>query len=111
MEGTGRVEPFPPIPKQKDVAEREFHRIMQGAALMQQMMSRHLMAAGISTDPVKQAEAMNRAIELAERQLVAFRRARDVLEVAAPGFTLPPAPTTGVAPARVGQGKPIPRRF
>ncbi len=103
----------PPIPRQKEVAEREFHRIMQGAALDQRVMGQFLMTAGLSTDPVKQAEAMNRAIGLAEQQLLKFRRARDVLEVARPGFSLPPPPppSPALAPARVGPGKPVPRSF
>jgi hypothetical protein len=94
MEGVGGVNGMPAVPRQRDVAEREFNRIMSGAARLQQVMGVHLVTAGTSTDPVKQAEAMNRAIELAESQLVAFRRARDVLEVASPGFSLPAAPAS-----------------
>lgn len=113
MEGDGGLAGLPPIPRQKELAEQEFHRIMQGAARLQQIMGTHLFAAGTSRDPVRQAEAMNRAIALAEQQLLAFRRARDVLEVARPGFTLPPPPPPSPAlqPSRVGRGKPIPKHF
>lgn len=113
MEGADGLRGMPPIPRQKDLAEKEFHRIMQGAARTQQVMGVHLMNAGLSHDPVKQADAMNRAIVLAVQQLAAFRRARDVLEVAAPGISLPAAPPlVGPLKPTVRQAdRPTPRSF
>lgn len=113
MEGIGGLNGMPAIPRQRDLAEKEFHRIMAGAARLQQVMGAHLVAAGTSRDPVRQAEAMNRAIEVAEQQLVSFRRARDVLEVAAPGIPLPAAPPSRFAlrPTVRQADRPAPRPF
>jgi len=104
---------MPAIPRTRELAEREFHRIMSNAAQIQRMMGLYLIRAGTSTDPVRQAEAMNGAIGLAERQLAEFRRARDALTVASPGFSLPapPPPSAPGAPRPTVTGgkRPTPR--
>lgn len=96
----------PPRFDSRAAANATYHRIMTGAAELQKLLNFHVVQSAMKSDPAGRAQSLDAAIRYAERMVIEFRRARDVLAAAAPSVSLPPppAPTAGL----LGHGMPSP---
>ena len=88
-------------------ARKEFERILNGAHGYNKVMAAYVVQALTQTDPIKSAQALDNAISTAEAMAMQFRKAKNQLRAASPGFFIPARPSPGPAGAL---GRPPPPR-
>jgi hypothetical protein len=91
-------------------ARKEFERILQDAHSYNRVMAGFVVQAMTQTDPIKSAEALDKAILAAETMANQFRIARRYLSTAFPNFSLPQMPKLPQYPTRGALSRPPPPR-